>query len=222
MYSLKQIKKAFSTGVSKTACNLNAHNYIFNYPVYCEARDTIAIEKMSKSNEKSIHDLKEIQKYHKSLAEKHWKLDETHQPHSSFLVRDFKFNSSEETFIFMNLLKEKCNELDHHPEWAVQGDNLTIKLTSHFNKNNVSPKDYELAAFISIHYNHGTGFLFTKRNNQKFISNAMAAIFIFGTFYTMFYMYNLYKNYRITSRDFFFTKIVHSGNDYERTRQLKN
>ena len=99
MHSLKQLKRAFSTAVHRTAADLTMHNYIFNYPVYSEARDTIAFEKMSKSNIKSIHDLHEIQKYHKSLAEKNWKLEETHQPHYSYLIRDFKFNSSEETFI---------------------------------------------------------------------------------------------------------------------------
>ena len=50
----------------------------------------------------------------------------------------------------------------------------------------------------------------------------MAAAFIFGTAYTMFYLYNLYKDYRITSRDFLFPKIIHSGNDYDQTRKLKH
>ena len=56
-----------------------------------------------------------------------------------FFILDKLQKCKKAAIIFMNLIKDKCDELDHHPEWTLSDNILKIRLTSHFNKNNVSP-----------------------------------------------------------------------------------
>ena len=65
----------------------------------------------------------------------------------------------------MNEVSKFCTETDHHPEWALNGRTLSVKLTSHFNDNKVSLKDYELANHMVYIYNK-----FGKERSYKYWS----------------------------------------------------
>jgi 4a-hydroxytetrahydrobiopterin dehydratase len=208
MNALKQFKRNISAP-AKNDIMSNLYLSICNYNSYRKTLDAQNAESFKFDTQVYEHDIQEIQNHHKKIAEKTWNFEQRHL--TSNLLRELTFKNKEESLSFMNSLKEKIDELDHHPEWTLNDNTLTIKLTSHSNKNNVSPKDYELAAFISQKYEQGNSGL---SNYQRVISNAAGALLIFGTVYTIYSIYNLYKTKRVTSRDFYFQKISHSGNKH--------
>ena len=210
MNSLKLLKKNFSTSSTNSLNITHMANYFINYGQYLQEKDRLIAEKYQRDNLRVLEDLKEIQAHQKKIAEKNWALYEEKEAHKSYLHRELKFSSAEESLLFINLVKDHCEELDHHPEWTVAGNSLDVKLTSHTANNNVSVKDYELAAFISREYEQRNfnGFKYNQCN-QKWVSNAAAIGLTVVTVYTLVYLYNLYRNYRITSRDFYFSKIKH-------------
>jgi 4a-hydroxytetrahydrobiopterin dehydratase len=196
-------------------------DYFFNYPAYCAKRDAKLQTNFERQNMGYIFDQEQIKNNQKSIALQNWKLRE--ESGKSFLIRELNFSSSEEALQFMNLVKDKCDQLDHHPEWTVKDQHLHVRLTSHFLKNNVSDKDWELAAVISQKYEDRFYYkiAFDKRY-QSYIRNFVAFMFASFTFYIMFNYFLLYRNYNITSRDFFFPRILTSDNDYNLERRYRN
>jgi hypothetical protein len=113
----------------------------------------------------------------------------------------------------MNNLKDKVNEINHHPEWSLLNNNiLSIKLTTHDNNNNISVLDYELAAIISTEYeNCNWNYCKTSKNNMVYVNSILFALAAFGTFS---FFYHLYFRHRITSDDFALAKINFRSNEY--------
>jgi pterin-4a-carbinolamine dehydratase len=209
MNSLKLLKKNFSSSADNSLGLTHFVNFVFNYPEYLKEKDRENEENYNKDNIRALKDIKEIQNEQKRIAEKEWSLNEDASLKQSFLTRDFKFSSSKESLVFVNLIKNYCDEIDHHPEWTLNEKNLHIKLTSHFVNNNVSPKDYELAAFISQRYEERSYNNFKYNScNQTMLRNAAAVGISIATVFVLVQFYNFYRNYRSTSRDFYFTKIA--------------
>lgn len=129
---------------------------------------------------------------------------------SSHLHREFTFRSNKEAVKFIEALRTKCNELDHHPEWTLINNSVQVKLTSHFKNNNVSAKDYELASLFSVQYEDSCSHI----NNQTYLSYMIGAAIIFGGAYIANYMYHFKRNYNYTSMDFMFAKIDTADNAY--------
>jgi 4a-hydroxytetrahydrobiopterin dehydratase len=48
----------------------------------------------------------------------------------------------------MNRIGWMADEIQHHPEWTLSGNKLHINLSTHDIGNNISLKDYILAAYI--------------------------------------------------------------------------
>lgn len=67
----------------------------------------------------------------------------------SYLSRTFEFSSFEQANNFMQRVGIYCSKKDHHPEWSLNDRFLTVKLTSHFNNNKVTPFDFELAEHMN-------------------------------------------------------------------------
>jgi pterin-4a-carbinolamine dehydratase len=196
-------------------------DYFVNYPAYCAKRDAKLETKYERQNLGYIFDREQIKNNHKSIAMRNWKF--TEEPGRSFLIRELPFSSREEALQFMNLVTDKCDEIDHHPEWEVKDQLLQIRLTSHFLKNNVSDKDWELAAIISQKYEDRYFYKFAfDKWYQAFIRNFVALLFTCFSVYTLSQFYHLYRNYNITSRDFFFPRILTSENDYNHERRYRN
>ncbi len=123
--------------------------------------------------------------------------------------RTFTFKNNLIAIKFLDKVRNSCNELDHHPEWNLNNNILDVKLTSHFNKNNVSEKDYRLASLLSVQYDEYCGY-----TNQTYLSYLIGASIILGISFASIYYYNLVRNYRITSMDFVFARIETKDNAY--------
>lgn len=67
----------------------------------------------------------------------------------SALVRDFKFRDFKEAFGFMRRVAELAEELDHHPWWSNNYNEVVIKLSTHSAGGKVTEKDTEMADRIS-------------------------------------------------------------------------
>lgn len=111
---------------------------------------------------------------------------------------------------FVDKMRPKCNELDHHPEWQIINNVIKVKLTSHFNNNNVSAKDYELAAYFALSYDDSCGLA----SYQPYLSYLLGAGIISGIAFIALYLYNFKRNYRFTSMDFMFARIDTPDNAY--------
>ena len=107
-------------------------------------------------------------------------------------------------------MKDKSSELDHHPEWNIKNNLVNVKLTSHFMGNNVSEKDYELAANFSVAYDKCHGLF----NNQAYLSYLIGTGLVSVFCLVGFYVYEFKKNYRYTSMDFMFARIETADNNY--------
>lgn len=166
-------------------------------------------EKYARDNELYLRDLAQIQETTKEFALKDWNVD--NQINTSALVRELAFNSNAMAVKFINYIKDKADELDHHPEWTLTNDHkVFIKLTSHFNKNNITPIDFELAAFISNTYNESKEFNPLKcKYTQKYFIYSLNLLLTLIAIYGIAYIYQLYTRYRITSDDFIFAKFKH-------------
>jgi pterin-4a-carbinolamine dehydratase len=133
-------------------------NYLFNYPLYINNVKSNFDKIFQINNERSLADLQSIRDNMKAIAMRDWKLEENKSNKASALVREFDFQSQQDALIFMNLLKTKCDEMDHHPEWTLQSNGvqnqslLKVTLSTHDKGNSVTFKDYELAAIMSYNY----------------------------------------------------------------------
>ena len=66
---------------------------------------------------------------------------------SSSIQRKIKFKDFKEAWNFMNLVAEKAEELDHHPEWLNVYNRVEIILSTH-DQGGITNLDIELAKFI--------------------------------------------------------------------------
>jgi hypothetical protein len=101
--------------------------------------------------------------------------------------------------------------MDHHPEWTLNNNILQVKLTSHFNNNNVTETDYALAANFSEIFDRTCGVV--SEHNQVYLSYLIGAVVILGVGFISNILYQR-RNYRITSMDFMFAKIDTKDNEY--------
>jgi len=118
----------------------------------------------------------------------------------------------------MSIIKDKCEEIDHHPEWSLGNDNvLRVRLTSHFLNNKISQKDYELAAFISHKYEEKGDYSFKyNKTVQRLVSYSFSGVVALLSFAVFYYSYVNFKRRNTTSYDFYFTKINHTSNEYKK------
>ena len=118
-------------------------------------------------------------------------------------------------------MKDKCDELDHHPQWSLTSNHskntytLKIVLTSHFAKNNITGKDYELGAFLSEEFNRlsKTSLI---RKYSRFFQIASAALLIW-LFVVGFKAINRKKYSRFGPNDFAFSRINNQSNKHYQT-----
>ena len=82
-----------------------------------------------------------------------------------------------------------CSREDHHPEWNLKGHTLNVFLTSHFNDNKVSLKDYQLAAAMNDQYNETGPLAGYHPNDRAYAVEIGIGIFFLGVGY--YYLKNL-------------------------------
>jgi hypothetical protein len=112
---------------------------------------------------------------------------------------------------YVNLVKDKCDQLDHHPDWSINDNILDVKLTTHYIGNKVSDKDWELAAFMSQYYNERNTM---DDRTMKLMRWAVALGLLSGS-YMLFKWYEQVKlHHRFTSMDFIFQRVDTKKNDY--------
>jgi 4a-hydroxytetrahydrobiopterin dehydratase len=239
MNSLKHLKNNFSTMQcsTKNACSTNISSCsrtsplsklwlsACNYPQYINLRFSNYESKWKMHNHKAFQDLKAIHENQKHIAEKTWKLEENSYNHTSSLHREFTFNSTSSAITYMNIVKEKFDEVNHHPEWTLDNVNnkLSVNLTSHYAKNNVTVKDYELAAFMNYQYEERCSYSWRfDFFNQKAISFGAAALLFAIGLYGMWYVFVYEKNFNVSSHDFLFAKIHMNTNDRDHKGNFEN
>ena len=93
---------------------------------------------------------------------------------------------------------------------TINNNVVEVKLTSHFQNNNVSEKDYELACIYSVEYEDCCA----KIINQTYLSYIIGGAIIFGGAFFGSYIYNFKRNYNYTSMDFMFARIETADNAY--------
>tara|TARA_X000000368_G_C22970696_1_gene685313 strand:- start:578 stop:880 length:303 start_codon:yes stop_codon:yes gene_type:complete len=74
-----------------------------------------------------------------------WRLDD------GFLKKHFKFKSFDNAIQFINIVSEKCNEIDHHPKWTNIYNTIEVELNTH-DINGISILDFELSEFMNMAY----------------------------------------------------------------------
>ena len=112
----------------------------------------------------------------------------------------------------MNYIKDKANEIDHHPEWQIKDNILRVRLTSHFNNNNLSEKDYEIAAYMSQLYDSEIS-LITNKKVHRYFNVILSISFVLSLLYFVLYLKNL-KRRNFTSMDFVLPKVEMTTNEY--------
>lgn len=206
-------KRAMSKVNPRPLCN-----YLFNYPQYEKDMDSKLPSYWEKDNKEYQKDFESIRSQQMSYALKtNWVESVNKEDNTSCLMRQFKFINNQSLSQFVNSMKEKCDELDHHPEWAISPNNvLQVKLTSHFKKNNISTKDYQLAAEMSLVYESvENNLLMTYPQYRKIVSFAFGAAVAILLTSVAAYWYHTSNHYSITSRDFLFTKINNRHNNFK-------
>jgi pterin-4a-carbinolamine dehydratase len=200
-------------------------HYFFDYQTYEKKRDSTLQEKFDQDNQKYKNDQKKINEYKKEIASRDWKVQEEkeHNSTNTALYRELGFDNREHALIFMNIIKDKCDELDHHPEWTLGDDNvLRIKLTSHFKNNNISSMDYDLAAYITYKYLERSDYNFRyNRTIQRLVSYSFSGIVALLSFALFYYTYTNFKRRNTSSFDFYLARINHSSNEYEKRNYFK-
>jgi hypothetical protein len=112
---------------------------------------------------------------------------------------------------FINLVKDKCDQIDHHPEWSVHDNQLDVKLTSHYLGNKVGDKDWELAAYMSQYYNERNTM---DEKSLKMLRWLVAIGLISGSYMLFKWIENVKFHHRLTSMDFIFQRVDTKKNDY--------
>jgi len=82
-----------------------------------------------------------------------------------------------------------------------------VNLTSHFLKNNVGTKDYELAANLNREYNNLRYIGNSDYEKYENVRNLLGVFLMFGIGLFAYSQYRNYSLYRYTHMDFLMTKI---------------
>jgi pterin-4a-carbinolamine dehydratase len=221
--------KVFYQGINCSTRSINSRasnflnrlpHYFFNYPIFEKERDSHLAEKFKQDNQNYTRDMKAIEEYKKKIVIQDWKINEEKINYilSAHLYRELSFDNREHALIFMNIIKDKCEEIDHHPEWSLGTDNvLRVRLTSHYLNNNLSPKDYELAAFISQKYEEKGDYNFKyNKTVQRLVSYSFSGVVALLSFAVFYYTYVNFNRRNTTSYDFYLAKVNHTSNQYKK------
>ncbi len=132
-------------------------NAIINYPAFRENTLTKIKAKYEKENLRQINEDKKTLDNEKAyIIQEKWSFHSTNEGKNSSIERIFNFSSNYRAQEFINYVKDKCDEIDHHPCWTISNHNnetlLKINLTSHFAGNNITNMDIHLAAYMTYHY----------------------------------------------------------------------
>lgn len=199
-----------SSGMTIGSLNsTNIGNYFINYPEYQKSLKSQHQEKFKLEEKSQINNFLLVDKRYKEIAEQtNWKLISDSGNNTSSIEKVFLFNEEKYALEFISLMKDKCDEIDHHPSWTFNSNNSTktysinVNLTSHFAKNNVTEKDYEMAAYMSYEYEK----LMSLYKDSKFrtmISLSSTVLFFLFIFSYGFSKYNKEKK-RYNCLDFRF------------------
>ena len=172
-------------------------NYFINYADYCKQKCINYENKIDDMNKKSKANFLLVTNRQKEISEQSdWILIKNEAKKTSSIQTTFIFKEENLALEFISLVKEKCDEIDHHPSWTYEANSLTYKytvtvnLTSHFAQNNVTEKDYELAAYLSYEYERMKVFMF-KGELRKMIH---LSAFVGFTLFLYSYGLSKYKN----------------------------
>lgn len=147
-----------SSGLSMVSLNsTNIGNYFINYPQYQKSVNSLSKEAFKHEENTQIKNFLLVEKRYKEIAEQtNWKLSSNASNNTSSIENTFIFTEEKYALEFISSMKDKCDDIDHHPSWTFTSTNnsysINVNLTSHFAKNNVTEKDYELAAYMSYEY----------------------------------------------------------------------
>ena len=61
-----------------------------------------------------------------------------------YLIAEYQFKSFSDALKFMNIVGEKCDELDHHPKWTNVYNRIEVELFTH-DKGGLTIKDFNLS-----------------------------------------------------------------------------
>jgi pterin-4a-carbinolamine dehydratase len=167
----------------------NIGNLLMNHPSYLQNKDITYQNNLKILNEKANRNFASVIERTKEIVlETKWKLTKNEHTNTSSIDNRFVFRAENHALEFISLVKEKCDELDHHPSWTYTCDNikqeyvLAISLTSHFANNNVTDKDYELAAYLTYEYEKGQTFYFNNKLRKMVVLsfNVLFTLFIYS------------------------------------------
>lgn len=160
-------------------------NLLINYPNYMANQEASTQNKQKAMSEKQKRNFQLVIERSKEIVlQSDWKYEKNSNNNTSYIEKKFTFPQERLALEFISLVKDKCDELDHHPSWTFTCDHihnvytLTINLTSHFSKNNVSDKDYELAAYLTYEYERIRIFYFNE-TFRKYIVVGASVLFVF-------------------------------------------
>lgn len=174
---------------SGTFNSANIGNLLINHPSYLKSKDVNYQNNLKSINDKANKNFASVVERTKEIiSDTNWKLIKNEKNNTSSIENRFIFNEENHALEFISLIKEKCDELDHHPSWTYTCNHikreyvLTINLTSHFANNNVTDKDYELAAYLTYEYEKGQKFYFNNKMRKMIIlsSNVLFTMFIYS------------------------------------------
>ena len=64
-----------------------------------------------------------------------------------YIVREFSFSSFKDNVAFVNRVVEVAEEIDHHPDIAINYTHLTLSITTH-SEGGLTRRDFRLASRI--------------------------------------------------------------------------
>lgn len=186
-FSNEVISNFFSSH-SNTFNSSTLGNLAFNYAAYMKGVAANQENKFKILAEKSQKNIALIsQRQREIVNESDWIYTRNQESNTSSIERKFAFDEESQALEFISVVKEKCDEIDHHPSWTYTADNIkkeyviNINLTSHFAQNNVTDKDYELAAFLTYEYERLRTFFFNNhmRSLITISLNTLLVIFVY-------------------------------------------
>ena len=66
---------------------------------------------------------------------------------ATYILREFSFPSFTDSIVFVNRVAEVAEEIDHHPEIAINYRRVTLSVTTH-SEGGLTRRDFRLAARI--------------------------------------------------------------------------
>lgn len=177
-------------------------NLIINYPAYRQQKEEINAQRMKILSDKYKRNFEAVSVREKEIVElSHWEFKKNEAQSTSLISKTLEFPEEYLALEFIALTKDKCDEIDHHPSWTYTADvrkgihKIQIELTSHFAKNNVTYKDYELAAFLTYEYDQLLN-IYSKRNYRKLVGVTLSTLLILFIFSKTTQKYQDWNNQR--------------------------